>query len=189
MRTNIMKSGAFTVATLLGLAACSQSGPVSSNGPAGNAVKPPVQADRQLLSTDSTPNLDTFQEYAQELPESISMADASRLLVKVDPSQVKENKQGYSLQWFRGLGLGFGWPYRYAGLGINSLLYYPYRSYLYPYSLINNVYYPYTYATYSPFLYGGLYSGLYPFYGGLGLFGSSFFGRGFGRSFRSNYWR
>jgi hypothetical protein len=191
MKLNSVKTGALAVTLICGLAACSQ-GNVTPTTQAGPAATP----QRQLQSVDSGPSLETFQQIGTLLPSSISIADAEKMLIKIDPNSINAAPK-YSVKWFSSL--GYGWPYGISRL--SALSYLRYGSYYYPYSLTGSYYTPYSNGGYSPFLYsstgyGGLYSGLgsglygslsslySPYYwnyglGGLGLYGSGFFG-GFG---------
>lgn len=140
-----------------------------------------ILGDRQISANGQTMTLDQIRKL---LPARLTPAEASKLLVsinpdRIDPSgsqevQVRGFGRGYG-GYGRGYGRGYGgygfhrgfWPgfgarYRYGAYG-----YYPYGGYYFPYAYNAGYYTPYCYpyagATYYPFLYG--YGNLYnPFY-------------------------
>lgn len=162
MSTKRLWAGVLSIGLLGAAIGCSQGMPTSTD-------KAPAP-DRQVLSVDDPAFLGdkaTFEQLRKELPQRISEEDAKNLLVRIDPSQVKEDKT-YSVQlWGRYWGYGFS-PF-YRGL-YSSLYYYPYRSYYFPYSYYGGAYYPYSSlyygASYYPYFYRyrSLYSPYYYWY-------------------------
>lgn len=135
------------------------------------AVAPTAQSsDRQVLAVENRQTVDQFKQMRAQLPQQIAVADADRLLVTIDPSQVKADSSRSVQQWgrfgFRGGWRGFGW--RGFGLGaFNRFRFFNYGNYYYPYALYGGYYRPYLYSScYNPFLYG-YGGGYYPYtYGG-----------------------
>lgn len=113
------------------------------------------QADRQVLSVTQDA---TLESEIKQLPQRISVADANKMLVELDPDKIQANEgKGYSVQryrgGYRGYGRGYWGGYRYYGLGGR---YWPYARY-------GGFYYPYFYGSYYPYLYptAGLYASSY----------------------------
>jgi len=180
----------FGLAMAVALAACSSGQPnAPSRGPAA------APAQRQVLDVGNPPapqDQPDLNTLAKVLPKSISLADADRLLVHIDPSQVQGLKQDYGVLarggggfhgggghgghgggFHGGHGHGFGGHNNFFGSsfgfgwggygGYGGYGYgYPYSSLWYPYG---SYMYPYgLYGnTYQPYTYGGYNSLYYPY--------------------------
>ena len=172
-------AGTLAASALLVAVGCARTAP--GTNPAASVQAPPVE--RQLLSLDAADvgDLAALTDNRASLPASIPAADADKLLVHIQDSDVAKAKP-FTLQRhghfgarsfgrFGGFGLwgglGFygGWP-GLSSLAYSNLLYYPYGSYMYPYSLVGNAYLPFTYpSTYLDTVIDRIapYSSVYPF--------------------------
>lgn len=136
--------------------------------PANGAVAPEnlLVGNQQTMVNGQTL---TVEQIRQQLPSRISAADAAKMLVKIDESQVALEGSDQNTQQLRrfggrsffGRGIYGGLRYRsrFFGRGIyGGLSYYPYGSYYFPYYNYGSYYYPYTYSygsyLYSPYFYG-----------------------------------
>jgi hypothetical protein len=148
---------------------CTTQTPTATSGPA--------PAQRSLTSVEESADQPLTEEQAKAvLPARLSVEDAKRLLVQIDPSKLgKPDDKTYSLQargghfghhgfhhfhhfnrfnnFFGFSSFGLGWPwwgsswlYGWPGYGFYGL-----GDYYYPYSYYGGYYYPYSY---SPYLYG-----------------------------------
>ena len=104
-----------------------------------------------------------FDQVISQLPKQISVADAQRMLVTVDPSIVKDEPNSYSVQQLRGRG-GFGGFGRGIGFrgafgrpggfhGYGNYRFFRHNNYYFPYYRRFGYYYPYYYNNYYPYLY------------------------------------
>ena len=149
--TNKLFIGAITVATAASLFACGA--PSQTSAPAtDNALAPEAAfvGDRHVLATGETLN---FEQIRAQLPQQISLADAERMLETVDPSRLVADDGNYSVQqpYRRG-------SYRRGGHAFffnrrHNFRFFRHRNILFPFHRIGSFYRPYTFATYSPFLY------------------------------------
>lgn len=118
-----------------------------------------LKGDRQILVAGLPMN---FDQIAGNLPETLTVAQANRLLTSIDPSRVSTDSN-FSIQQYRyGFGRGF---YGGFGRGYGGYRYYGYRGYYFPYAYSGGLYRRYAYNNYYPFFYnyGRSY---YPFYYG-----------------------
>jgi hypothetical protein len=178
-------STALAVAVGIGTLGCAMNAPTSSTGPA---------AHRQVLSVDQkagdvqaadAAKANFEQQIFRNLPKQISAADAAKMLVRIDPSKVKD-KPDRKVQCL-GCGLG-GWG-GYGGWGGGCCgglgafgFYSPWASYwsnmlYYQYA---SVYYPYYYSAPSGMFYPYVWNGGYPFFQGTGA--------GYSPYFAGRYW-
>lgn len=154
MKMNSMVQRALVVGTIAGLVGCAGAGPLTTT-PANQA--PGVQPDRQVqsLAEGTDP---AFEQTLAALPQRISEADAQRLLIEIDPNQIKNGS--YSVLRHGGGRSGSFSSRRghyggYGGYG-RGFRYYNYGGSLFPYFSYGSYYYPYA------------YSGIYPYLTGLG---------------------
>lgn len=144
--------GVLAVATATMALGCSANPTPSQSATTENQLTnvPPhevLKGDRQLLVAGLPMN---FDQIAADLPETLTVAQANRLLTSVDPSAVS-SQGNFSIQQSRyGFGRGF-----YGGFGsrYGSYRYYNYRSYLFPYAYSGGLYRRYRYNNYYPFFY------------------------------------
>jgi hypothetical protein len=135
--------------------------------------------ERSVLSLDDAPSPD---QILKNLPQRISVADANRLLVKIDPNQIQDDNKNYQVMQHRGGRMGsFHGNFRGHGFRFhhgfhnrffrnraffNNFLFFPFSNFYFPYFLYSGYYYPYYLYNslyYYPMLYG--YGGLYnPYY-------------------------
>jgi len=153
-------AGTLAASALLVAVGCARTAPGTT--PAASVQAP--GADRQLLSLDGADvgDLAALTDNRASLPASIPAANADKLLVHIQESDVAKAKPFTLQRWghygarhfgrFGGLGLwgglGFygGWP-GLSSLAYSSLSYLPFGSYLYPYTQVGNAYAPYTYPS------------------------------------------
>lgn len=156
--SNRWMAGVMSTALAAAMAGC---GSVPTTPQATTQAAPaPAAPDRHVAAADEITN---FDQVATQLPTRISVQDADRMLVSVDPSQVQAD-HGYSVQVVRGLGMGVG--ARGLGLGrrvgvgafggytgLRRMRFFRYRNFYVPYSLGAYGYSPYLYSSYLPYLY------------------------------------
>ncbi|MFN3430375.1 MAG: hypothetical protein ACK46X_10515 [Candidatus Sericytochromatia bacterium] len=169
MRKQILV-GVLAVATATMALGCSAVPTPSQSTTTENALTnvPPhevLKGDRQLMVAGIPMN---FDQIAANLPETLTVEQANRMLVSIDPSAVS-TQGNYSIQQGRyGFGRGFygGFGGRYGGYR-----YYGHRGYYFPYAYSGGLYRRYNYNNHYPFFYnyGRSY---YPYYyGGYGGYG------------------
>jgi hypothetical protein len=175
MKTLIRYGGPMLACAILMATGCTRTAPATSN------VAPDIATpQRSVLDVDeSIPEPLTEDQAKAQLPAQISVADAERLLVKVDESQIIKDKpysvlrgrgggrgrgrgghghhgHGHRHHGFGHGGGGFGWGWGglgWGGYGWPGYGFYGLGNYYYPYALSGNYYTPYSY---SPYLYSGL---------------------------------
>lgn len=127
-------------------------------------------SDRHVTATT-----DNMQQIINQLPAKISNADAQRMLVTIDPSQIKNEPTRHVNVVLRrsiGLGVGYhgfshwGWGGGYRSYGLyNRFRYLNYGGYGFPYYNYGAYWYPYTAAYYRPYLlYANNYCYPYSYY-------------------------
>ncbi|MNS20435.1 hypothetical protein D3C72_521710 [compost metagenome] len=134
------------------------------------APQEPLSAiDQAQLGTQSDRTIQSVADLKANLPARISEADAAKMLVQIDPSQVRTNSYSVQQWGFRGgmrgfggyggfRGFGRGW-YGGFGRGFGAYRYFGYGGRYFPYYNLGSYYYPYTYGSYYPYLYN--YSNYY----------------------------
>jgi hypothetical protein len=177
------------VGTIAGLVGCAGLSPSTTTptsqlkAPTGQVLPPPAaEEDRHVQADLDQLDEATFESMIAQLPKSISLADAQRLLVKVDPSKVASGNV-YSVQ-ARGGGHGghgghmgghhsfshghghghFHHHHRFNDFFFNDFSFFPFYNYYFPYYACGAAYYPYLYGGYAagcPGAYGSY--GAYPF--------------------------
>ena len=136
--------------------------------PTNQAPTTPAQADlppEMALKSD--------RQLKAELPQQISVADAERLLVTIDPSQVKDEATRSVQQWgFHGLRRGFFGFGHHRPFLFNRFRFFRHRNFFFPFSFHGSFYRPFLYNNcYNPFLYN-YGSSYYPYtYSSCGGFG------------------
>lgn len=128
-----------------------------------------LKDDRHLMVAGVPMN---FEQIQAELPETLTAAQAAQMLVKIDATQVSQGEANFSLQQYgRNFYFGRGYYGNY-NYGFANCLYYPYRSYYFPYYNYGGIYRRYNYNNgYYPFYYGyrnSFYPYYYRGYGGYG---------------------
>lgn len=150
---------------------CSSAPTTSTQAPDQGSPLPPDQVLKDARHIMVAGNPMSFDQISAQLPETLTPAQAAKLLVNIPQNAV--SAQAAASFHVQGLGYGYGgygsYFYRgfYGGFGnfYGGCLYYPYGSYYFPYNFYGGLYHRYYYGGYSPFFYG--YGGCYyPYYYG-----------------------
>lgn len=205
MSTKLIWNLALATGVAATLVGCAQVSPNSSQAPTpelpllqappagGVAPDQLVFGDRQILVNGPEINVEQIRK---QLPAQITAAEASKLLVKIDPRQIVQEGSGFETQqrFGRGFGRGFyggvrrgfgwsgalgrwgGWGGGWGGWGAyggwGGLGWYPYGNLYFPYAYSAGCWspaiFPVASALYSPFLYG-YGGGFYPYTFGCGF--------------------
>ena len=107
----------------------------------------------------------TFEQIQAELPETLTEAQAARLLVTLDPSRVSlQAPANFTLQVYGRRGFHFSRGY-YGGFNtrFHNFRYFSHRGYYFPYTRYGSFYRRYSYNNYFPFFYGYRNS-FFPYY-------------------------
>lgn len=114
-----------------------------------------INGERQVMVNGKAM---TFDQIRQQLPARISEADAAKMLVTINPSEVMDQGGDTDLQQWRRRSFFFRRSFSpFFRSRFSTFSYFPYSNYYFPYYYNAGYYYPYYYPYYSysyyPFFY------------------------------------